>query len=264
VQEQVRAGFWVGDDADSAFLPIYNAPEELEVGQELEVFVFHDKDGSPMATTDDPLVQRGEFAFLEVVDVADHGAYLNWGLERDLFVPHGLQHRRMSIGDHVVVVVDVDDQGRVYASSKLAGFFDNALNALQVGAEVKLLVYGFTDLGTLVVVDGRFTGLVYKSETFQELYIGDALTGWVSGLRGDGRVDVSLQRAKKAGTLDAREVIWDALVENGGFLPLTDRSSPEAIHSALQMSKKRFKKAVGSLYKDRRIRLDDDGIRVVE
>ncbi|MEZ4323237.1 MAG: S1-like domain-containing RNA-binding protein [Myxococcota bacterium] len=264
VMERVPDGFWLADGEGSAFLPHGVAPEGLSVGQRLKVFVYTDRNGDLLATTDPPKVERDGFACLEVVDVAGHGAYLDWGLDRDLFVPHNLQHRPLKIGEHAVVVVDVDEHGRIFGSTKLGARFESAMHALRIGQKVSLLVYGFNDVGAQVIVDGRFTGLVYDNEMFREVMLGDAMDGWITGLRSDGRADVSLQPSRKAGTLDAREVIWDRLVENDGFLGLTDRSAPEEIERVLQMSKKRFKKAVGSLYKDRRIRIAQDGLYVVE
>lgn len=264
VLERVRGGYLVGDPEAPAFLSRLEAPDGIEAGEEVSVFLYTAKDGSYLATTRTPFVQVGTFGALEVVDVAGPGAYLDWGLDRDLLVPRALQHRELSIGDIAVVAVDVDDRDRVFASTKLAEFFDRNVGDLSIGQEVELLVYGFNTHGALMVVDQRYTGLAYHNEVFRELRVGERMTGWVSGLREDGRVDVVLQRARRAGTDDAVDVVLHALEAHGGFLPLHDKSSPADIRKTLEMSKKVFKKAVGSLYKARRIRIERDGIQLVE
>ena len=263
VVEQVRGGFSL-DEADPVFLPRRNAPDDLEVGASLRVFVFTDRAGEPIATTDLPVVQVGGLAALEVVDVAEHGAYLDWGLDRDLFVPHGLMHRPLHVGDRTVVAVDIDEHGRIFGSTKLLGFLDVAPPDLASGTEVSLLVYGRNEVGHLMVVEGRYTGLAYHSATFEPLHIGDRRTGWVEAVRPDGRIDVALQRGRREGTEDASAIVWEALEDDGSFLALHDRSSPAEIQARLQMSKKRFKKAVGALYRARRITLEATGIRAVD
>jgi len=252
----------VGDDTGRAFLAGRGVHVDLVEGLQVEVFIYNDKTGAPLATTERPPVQAGQFAFLKVADVAAHGAYLDWGLPRDLFVPRRLQYHPLHVDDRVVVAVSVDEEGRVFGSSKLADFFESAVGTLQVGDAVQLLVYGFNDLGALSVVDGRFTGLIYRNETFKPARVGDSTVGWVRGVREDGRVDLGLHQVGREGTQDARDVIWERIVANGGSLALTDKSSPEKIRSQLQMSKKAFKKAVGSLYKERRIVIEDGGLRM--
>jgi len=264
VQEAVTNGWMVGDDSDSAFMGKRNAPDVVNIGDAVDVFIYADKDGSPLATVHKPFAELGQFAMLEVIDVSRHGLHLDWGIDRDLFVPFNLQHERLREGDRVVVVIDLDDQGRLFGSNKLHDFFDMNLDPLTDGQEVSLLVYGFNNVGALVVVDGRYTGIIYKSETFQTIRLGDELTGYIKTRRHDGKLDITLQRTKRAGTLDAVESVWERLQAKGGFLPLTDKSDPDRIRQELAMSKKQFKKAIGALYKQRRILLEDGGIRAAE
>jgi len=263
VLEELADGFVIGDADSEVWIPHHIAPDGLSKGDSITLFVHSDREGSPFATTKKPRVERGQFACLDVVDIADHGAYLDWGLDRDLFVPHGLQYRPLSIGDAVVVAVDVDEYDRMFASSRLSEYFDADNWRLKIGQQVELLVYGFNSLGAMVIIDGRYNGMIYDNETFRKIEYGEKLMGWVSGLREDGRVDVRLQASGKQGTQDATTVIWEKL-QADGFLALTDKSPPAEIRAQLQMSKKAFKKAVGSLYKARKLRIEADGLYRVE
>ncbi len=262
VEEVVNGGFRVGDGDDSALLPTRNVKGELNIGDSIRVFIYTDKEGEPLATMSMPFAERGQFALLEVIDISRHGLHLDWGLERDLFVPFDLQHERLSVGDRAVFRVDVDLQGRLFASNRLIEFFDPNLDGLDNDQEVSLLVFGFNHFGALVVVDNRYTGIIYSNETYQQIRLGDELTGYIKCLRHDGKIDVTLQRTRRAGTEDAVDTVLDALNAKGGFLPLTDKSDPDRIRHELKMSKKVFKKALGSLYRQRRILLEPDGVRM--
>lgn len=263
VHEVVRGGYVLADGDDTAFLASKFANGRPEVGDDLEVFVYPGKQGEIFATTQNPTVAVGEFGVLEVVELAGPGAYLDWGIERDLLVPFSLQHRRLEVGQTVVVACDIDEHGRVFASTKLAEFFDRDLSDLAVKDEVTILVYGFNEHGVLVVVNGRYTGLAYHNEVFRDLAVGDQTTAWVKDLRDDGRIDVVLQQTTRKGREAAQEQVLAALREGNGFLGLNDRSAPNEIRQVLQMSKKAFKKAIGGLYKDRLIRMEPNGIRLV-
>jgi len=264
VLEQQRQGYTLGDDGETTvFLPRDQASRALEVGTGVQVFIFTDREGAPVATMDTPKVEVEQFACLEVVDVTGHGTYLDWGLTRDLYLPFGLQQKHLRAGDRVVVGVGVDDYGRIYASSKLGEFFDYDTRSCEVKQEVDLLVYDFNDSGVQVVIDGRYSGILYYDQTFTNLRLGDTARGWITFLRDDGRIDVALQQPGRRGTDDAKAKIWAALLAHDGFLALTDKSSPTRIRGELQMSKKAFKKAIGALYKERKITLGADGIRAV-
>lgn len=260
VVARIPRGYRLTDGDSEAFLSHRHVEQELEPGDSIEVFLYTEKDGSVVATTEMPKVQVGQFAALEVVDLGSPGAYLHWGPDRDLLVPFPLQHRALEIGDIAVVAVDVDDRDRVFGSTKLAEFFDRNVDHLKLGQEVEVLVYAFNTNGALVVVNGRHTGILYHDEVYRQLDIGETTKAWITALRED-RVDVSLQRTGRKGTLDAKDVILEALDAADGFLPLHDRSSPAAIRDRLAMSKKVFKKAVGALYKQRLITIQPDGIR---
>ncbi|MEO0603202.1 MAG: S1-like domain-containing RNA-binding protein [Myxococcota bacterium] len=266
IVEQVSGGVMVGapNGERRAFLPGRGVEHQLFVSDEVEVFIYGGRHGEWLASTILPSAQVGHFALMRCVDVAEHGAYFDWGLPRDLFVPHGMLHEPVRLGDEAVVIVDLDLDGRLYGATKLRDFLEDSRGQLDEGQEVELLVYGYNLLGTLVIVDGRFGGLLYRRDTFKPANIGDRLRGWVQVVRGDGRVDVTIHRAGRAGTDDAVTVVWQALLDGDGFLPLTDKSDPGAIRKRLQLSKKAFKKAVGSLYKARKITIEARGICVID
>ena len=210
-----------------------------------------------------PLAEAGQFAFLEVVDLAPHGAYLHWGLPRDLFVPRFLLFEDPSIGDSLMVAIDVDDRGRLFGSNRLVEYFDPDLSALSVGQQVELWVFHRSERGWQVIVDGTHAGQLYDDQVFQSLRVGEKLTGWVQELRSDGKVDVRARRTGRQAIDDDRATLQAALTQAGGFLPLTDRSPPAEIQARLQLSKKAFKRALGGLYKDGRVEIGTDGIRAL-
>lgn len=270
VTRRTRGGYVLGAGDDAVFLPAAEAPDALDVGKRLRVFVYTDSEGTCVGSTRTPKASVGEFAFLRCVQVSSHGAFLDWGMPKDLFVPFAEQHTRMVPGRSYVVAVCLDRRvTRAMASSKLAPFFDYDLRALSVGDEVPLLVFGHNQIGTQVVVDQTYVGLIYADALHAHLPVGSELTGYVTGLRDDNRVDVSLNRPVATGTGagrdSAQQLVLQALrAASGGYLPLHDRSPPAEIQQRLGLSKQAFKRAVGGLYKARRITLGPDGIRLAE
>lgn len=253
-----------GDPAGDILLPNKYVPRDLAVGDEIEVFVYNDSHERPVATTLRPAVQRDEFALLQAVAVSDAGAFLDWGLEKDLFVPFREQVRPMQEGRWYVVFVYLDEEtNRLVASSRVNRYLKNDASELVAGDEVQLLAYESTDLGMNVIVNNQYKGLVYQNEIFRTVHPGDSLIGYVKQIRDDNRVDVSLQRSGFENVEpNARRILAELRAE-GGFLPLTDSSPPEEIYQSLEMSKKTFKKAIGTLYKDRKIVIEEGGIRLV-
>jgi len=258
---QVDFGIYLGDEEEWVLLPSKWVPEGLAVGDSLRVFVYTASKDRPIATTDAPVATIGEFASMEVVDITNHGAFVDWGLEKDLLVPFAQQIRALKKGQRQIVYVSLDDRtGRVIGSTDLGRHFDYDISDLHVGQEVSLLVFDFNDAGAQVVVAGRYRGIIYHDETFETLQRGQQLNGWIKKLRDNNRVDVSVNRPGHGSVVDAKVVILEALIAAGGTLPLHDKSSPEEIGDTLKLSKKVFKKAVGGLYKDRRIRMSETGI----
>lgn len=254
-------GIWLEAGAKLAHLPRREAPDAV-AGEQLEVFLYQDMAGELQATCRLPLAQAGEFALLTVRSVGPHGAFLDWGLAKDLLAPFRLQPERMQVGRSYLVKVDLDQQGRPFANARIDDCLDRGRPDLREGDAVELLVWQLTDLGAKVIVDHRFPALLYRDELPAGVGTGMHLAGYVKRLREDGKLDVTLRKVGAEGVLDAREVILKALAARGGALPLHDRSSPAAIEKALGMSKKTFKKAVGGLYKDGLVTLTDEGIRL--
>jgi predicted RNA-binding protein (virulence factor B family) len=255
-------GAFLSDGEEEVLLPGPQIPDGLAVGDELRVFIYKDSEDRLIATVNHPVAVAGQFVALKVVDLTPHGTFVDWGLERDLLIPFGEQQAPMAMGQWVVVHISVHEESRrLMGSTRLDAFFDFEVGGLSPGQEVELLVYDFNMEGARVVIDGKHRGIVYRDQTYRALAAGDCLPGWVQLVRDDGLVDVSLQRPGVDGVEDARSSILRALAEAEGLLPLHDKSSPEDIRQCLGMSKKLFKKAIGGLYRDGEIRIDDDGIR---
>lgn len=269
---QTSVGFFLGDLTDrksqdfsnDILLPNKYVPDTLAVDDDIDVFVYTDSEDRPIATTLTPAIQRNEFAALQVVSVTSAGAFLDWGLEKDLLVPHREQAWPMEVGNWYVVFMYLDETtDRLVASSKVNRFLDPDVSDLVVGEEVQLLAYELTDLGVNVIINNRYRGLVYANEIFRTVRPGDPLIGYIKNIRDDSRVDVSLQRAGFENVEpNARRILATLKAENG-FLPLTDNTSPEVIYAALEMSKKTFKKAIGTLYRERKIMIEEKGIRLI-
>ncbi len=254
-----------GADADAgrAQLPFRAAPATLAVGDTIEVFVYIDSDAKRVATTASPHAKVGEFAAMRVVDTNAHGAFLDWGLEKDLFVPNRLQQVPMIVGRRYVVHVFRDDRtGRSTGASALREYLDYDVSGVRVGSEVEALVYGRNDIGWLAVVDGRHAGIIYKNEVFHPIALAEPHLAWVKRVRENNKIDLSLQRIGAKAIGDAVDQLRQALIEAGGSLPLHDKSSPDAISRGLGMSKKAFKRALGGLYKAGEVELLPDGTRL--
>jgi predicted RNA-binding protein (virulence factor B family) len=254
-----QRGAWLCQEQEKILLPRSQCPAGLEIGQKIEVFLYHDRGRRLTATTNLPQAQVGEFALLQVKTVDRHGAFLDWGLEKDLLAPYREQQEKMLEGRRYLVRICLDEQQRPYASSRLDSFLQDENIDLAVGDEVDILIRGFTELGAKVIVADRYNGVLYRDEVPPGLKRGERCSGYVQKIRPDQRIDVSLRRPGAAGAQDARQIVLAAL-QTEGFLALHDQSSPEQIRQQLGLSKKAFKKAVGSLYKEKKIELRPDGI----
>ena len=255
-----------GDSDETVLLPRKHTPQKGELTDSLSVFVYRDSQDKLTATTIRPKILLHEFSFLEVTSVIEIGAFLNWGLEKDLFVPVREQKKNMELGRKYVVYMYVDQKtDRLYASSRVNRFLQNDQLTVQVGDEVDLLLLRKTDLGYSVIINHQHQGLIYDNEVFESLHVGEQRKGYVKTIREDNKLDISLQAIGYLNYHDANcTLVHDALVANKGALLLTGKSSPEQIYQQLGISKKAFKKAIGSLYKERRIIIDSDGIRLLE
>lgn len=255
-----KKGVWLEAGEMLAHLPLREAPNATP-GEELEVFLYQVIPGELQATLRPPLAQAGEFAVLKVKSITEHGAFLDWGLAKDLLVPLTLQPERMQQGWSYLVKIDVDQQGRPFGNARIDDCLDYGRPDLDEGDAVELIIWQLTELGAKVIVDNRYEALLYRDELPPGSYPGMELSGYLKRLREDGKIDVTLRRVGPEGVADAREVILKVLAANGGVLPLHDKSSPQEIQKILGMSKKTFKKAVGGLYKDGLVKLTDTEIR---
>lgn len=255
-----------GGDRGEILLPKRYVPknEPTEVGDWLNVFLYFDSEDRIIATTLKPKVQVGGFASLKVVEVNRVGLFLDWGLPKDLLLPHSEEKRPLQVGDYVVVHVYLDERTRrITATARLDRYLDNTPPQYRVGQAVDLLVVERTDLGYKAIIDGKHWGLIHKNEIFKFLRNGLRETGYIKELRADGKISLSLQPVG-AGVADALgEQILAALREAGGRLALSDKSPPELIAQQFGVSKGNFKKAIGGLYKQGLIVILDDGIELV-
>jgi len=267
ILRETSVGLYLGDEeGDDVLLPIKYYPESFEIGDKIEVFVYRDYAERKIATNIIPKIHLREFALLECADVTEHGAFMDWGMEKHLMVPFSEQRQKMEVGRWYVVYMDIDEEtDRLFASNKLSRYLSNEQLRVAEGDSVLLVVYKETDLGYSVIVNNRHSGLIYKNETFKPLRIGDELEGYVKKIRDENKLDISLQPIGYKNAIDVNcELIHEALTKNGGFLPLTDKSAPQAIYELIGISKKAFKKAIGGLYKERKIVIETDGIRLSE
>lgn len=264
VLKQTDFGVYLISDEDEILLPGKYVPEGLAIGDKINVFIYKDSEDRLIATTIAPKAKVGDIAFLEVKDTNRYGAFMDWGLEKDLLVPFSEQKIKMTAGNRYFVKVYFDEKSkRIAATSKINKHLLKVVSDLKEGEEVDLLAYKFTELGLSVIINNKYMGIVYKNDIFIRIDIGDKLKGYVSKVREDGKIDVSIRKMGFDKVLDSKEVILQRLQESNGFLPLTDKTSPKIIEETLEMSKSAFKKAIGMLYKQRKIEITDSGIKLI-
>jgi predicted RNA-binding protein (virulence factor B family) len=253
-----------GGDLGEILMPKRYVPEGTMLGDFIEAFIYLDSEDRLIATTEKPLASVEEFALLEVVSVTPVGAFLNWGLPKDLFVPFREQRKPMEVGKKYLVYVYLDtDTKRIAASSKIENYLDNIPVDYDENEEVDLIIVNETDLGYNAIIDYSHLGVLYKNEVFQELNPGDSVQGFIKKIRTDGKIDLRLDKIGYEKIISFVDRIIIELQKNKGFLPLTDKSSPEEIYKTFKISKKNFKAAIGALYKKRFIALEEDGIRLL-
>jgi predicted RNA-binding protein (virulence factor B family) len=259
------AGMYLTDGkGNEVLLPNKYVPKSFAIGELIEVFIYKDSEDRITATTLVPLIELGGFAFLKVNQVTAFGAFLDWGMEKDLLVPIKEQKERMEEGEFYVVSMYLDETSdRLVASSKIKKFLDNEEITLQVGESVQAVIFEDTPLGYLAIVNGKHKGLIYHNEVFERLRMGDEITAYVKKVKEGGDLDLSKQKIGFSHVNDQTDVLLNLIKKSGGFLPLHDNSSPEEIQFKLKMSKKVFKKAVGMLYKMKKISISNEGITLV-
>jgi len=254
-----------GEEEGEILLPTRYVPEEYNIGDFLNVFLYLDNEERLIATTLTPLVQVGEFACLEVAWINQFGAFLNWGLMKDLFVPFREQKMTMQVGKKYVVHAHIDEESyRIVASAKVERYLSKEIPSYQPNEEVSILIWQKTDLGFKAIVENQFSGLLYEGEIFQQLQTGMTLKAFVKQVREDGKIDLMLQKPGFEKIDDFAETLLSYIKENGGSITLNDKSPAEEIYDTFEVSKKTFKKGVGDLYRKRLIIIEANGIRLAE
>ncbi|MEM8594389.1 MAG: S1-like domain-containing RNA-binding protein [Pseudomonadota bacterium] len=266
VVKEVDFGLYLNaGNLGEVLLPIKYEPEFINIGDSLEVFVYLDSEKRPIATTQTPKAKVGEFAYLRVNDVNKVGAFLDWGLDKDLLVPFSEQHRTMEEGKSYLVYVYINDaDGRIVASSKVDKFAEDENEDLEPKQAVELIIANSTELGYKAVVNHRYWGVLYSNEVFQTLSFGQRINGFVKRIREDGKIDLVLQIAREVRDTHSGTIVEYLDKQTNGFAPLHDKSDPELIKKTFSMSKKAFKRAIGGLYKDGVLEIRDDGIRLID
>lgn len=251
------------EDLGEILLPSKYVPGDLSIDDTVEVFLYTDSEDRPIATTQTPKAEVGDFAYLEVKENTPIGAFLDWGLDKDVLVPFAEQHRPMTVGENYIVFLYLDNQDRITASSKIDKIvLEDDQHDFRPHQTVDLIIGNSTDLGFKAIVDNSHWGLLYKDEVDQQLSFGQSVQGYIKHVRDDGKIDLSLKSSEQIRD-DYSQVIQDYLREHEGFAPVHDKSSPAQIFDLFGMSKGQFKKAIGGLYKERVLRIENDGIRLV-
>ncbi|MCK4923264.1 MAG: GntR family transcriptional regulator [Bacteroidales bacterium] len=267
ILRHTSVGLYLGDDSgEDVLLPNKYCPEEYNLDDKIRVFVYLDYDERKIATNIIPKIHLDEFAFLKVSSVENVGAFMDWGLEKELMVPFSEQRQKMEEGRWYIVYLDIDiESDRLFASNRLDNYLQNVDLTVVEGEEIELMIMQKTDLGFSVIVNNKHKGLIFENEIFREINIGDKLKGFVKLIREDNKLDISIQAIGFEKVNDSNaELIYAALLNNEGYLKVTDKSSPEEIYLQFGISKKAFKKSIGTLYKQKKISIEDSGIRLVK
>ncbi len=265
VLRAVDFGFYLNDGSEGILLPKRFVPEGLSPGDEIKVFVYHDSEGRLIATTQQPKGVVGEIVKLKAVTITNQGAFLDWGLLKDIFVPKSKQLSGMRQGAEYLVKIYLDEQtGRVAATEKIEPFLSNENLTVKEKDVVDLTVYRRTDIGYLVIINNKHTGVLHFNEIYQSIGVGDKLKGFIKTIRPENKIDVVVGKPGYNRVEDEAEKIIRLLKENNDYLPYHDKSDPEEIYSFFGMSKKAFKMATGNLYKQKKITFTKTGVKLLE
>ena len=265
ILREAEQGLYIADtEGNEVLLPNRYVPETFKIWDKIEVFVYLDNEERLVAVTDRPHITLGEFAMLRCNQVTDHGAFMDWGMVKELFCPFKEQAFKMKAGGWYLVYCYLDEKtGRLAASSKTNHFLDNKdLTVIQF-EEVDVIISHPSEIGMNVIVNNKHSGLIFQDDIYKELSVGDRMKGVIKKIRPDNKLDITLEKLGYRKIEPNADNIMYTLEDNGGYLKLTDKSDPEAIKDALQMSKKTFKKAIGTLYKQRLIEIKEDGIYLI-
>jgi predicted RNA-binding protein (virulence factor B family) len=264
VVKEVSFGVYLNaHELGQILLPKKFVPKGSAIGDSIDVFIYLDSEDIVIATTQKPLAQVGEFAYLKAVATSSYGAFLDWGLDKDLLLPFGEQHREIEVGRSYLVYVYANQADeRIVASAKVDKFLDKTEPNYQVGEEVEIYIGGSTDLGFKAIINHQHWGVLFQNEVFQRLSFGQKINAFIKQVRPDGKIDLILQEGAQQSFDKHSETIINKLHRAGGFLPLTDKTDAEIIYEQLGMSKKAFKRAIGGLFKAGQLSIDNDGLRL--
>ncbi len=261
----VDFGFYLDDGQEGILLPKRFVPAGLAIGDEVKVFIYHDSESRLLATTQHPVGKVGDVVKMKALTVTEHGAFLDWGLMKDIFVPKSKQLGGMLLGAEYLVKIYIDEQtGRVAATEKIEPFLNNEILSVKEGEEVDMVVFRRTDIGYLMIINNLHTGVLHFNEIYRNIGTGDKIKGFIKKIRPDNTMDVVAGKMGYTRVEDGSEKIVRLLNENNGYLPYHDKSAPEEIYDFFGMSKKAFKMATGNLYKQQKIVLTKTGIKLVE
>jgi uncharacterized protein len=265
VSRKVDFGFYLDDGKEGILLPNRFAPKDLRIGDEVKVFLYHDSDNRLIATTQEPKGIVGDIVKLQCVSTTEHGAFLDWGLMKDIFVAKSQQLARMQKGGEYLVKIYIDEQtGRVAATEKIEKQISNEELTVKEKEEVDLYVQRISDLGYVMLINSKHTALLHFNDVFRDIHVGDRLKGYIKTIRPDNKIDVVLDRPGYSRVEGEAEKVLRLLKENNGYLPYHDKSTPEDIYAFFGMSKKTFKMTTGALYKQHKIDFANNGIVLVE
>jgi predicted RNA-binding protein (virulence factor B family) len=264
VYRMVEFGAFLTDNDEEVLLPRKFVTEGTKLGDKIDVFLYLDSEDRPVATTQTPKALVGDTVFLEVKDTTDIGAFMDWGLDKDLFVPFKEQKDRMLKGKSYVVRLILDKvSGRIFGSSRIHVFAKKTHeDNFKLGEKIEILVCSDDEIGFNVLINNEYMGMLYKNEIHSPVKSGDRLTAYISKLRDDKKIDVSLRKPGFFGIIKEKPIILEKLREAGGFLPFNSKSDSKEIEASFHISKRVFKQAIGNLYKERRITITDDGIKL--
>ncbi len=263
VVKEVSFGVYLDGGEDEILLPKRYVPDGLKIDDEITVFVYHDNEQRLVATTAQPVGQVGDIVMMEAVDMTPHGAFMKWGIMKDVFVPNSQMSTRMIPGKKYFVLLFIDEKtGRVTATEKIDRHLSNNDLAVAVNDTVSLVVFQKTDIGYKVIINSKHLGVLHFNEVFQDLAIGDQLNGFIKNIRPDNKIDVSLGTKGYEKVTNEEDRMLAMLAANDGYLPYNDKSDPEAIYAYFGISKKVFKMTTGALYKKRKISFTQTGIKL--
>lgn len=266
ILRETSVGLHLGDeDKNEVLLPNSYIKSPYKVKDQINVFVYKDSEDRLIATTQIPYAQIYSFAFLRVTSISEVGAFLDWGLEKDLFLPYREQKNDMQEGESYVVYIYLDEEtDRIIASAQVGNFISNEHLQVEVGDEVDLIVFEESPLGFSCIIDKMHRGLMYRNDIYKDIQIGDELKGYIKNIRQDNLIDLSLQKSGFQNVLSSTDTILEYLDHNNGYLNLTDKSTPEEIAKQFAMSKATFKKSIGVLYRHRKVLIKEDGVYLVK